>query len=760
MARSRLMQNSLITGAISPTLLGRIDLKKYYNAVEDAENVVIMPHGGMERRAGLKYLTEVETGARLFSFEFSITQNYVFVIGTVNFKVYLPDSGAVLATVPWSTTLTSAQIEEMDIIQSADTIIITHEDFTPLTIQRQGSDTSWAVADLELVNIPKFDYDSSTSPQYFNYGESRIYDITIDEIVYNNDNNNVNGLDQYLYKATTAVGNADTSLIDYTRITSDYIDDGTTNNQTVAVGEVVYIDDGDDYYGLNFNAYASTRDRGSIDLGVEDFSDTDDWINNGLWVLVGLRPNVWGVTTAEITYTNDGTTQTVTTAVGENVYNNDGNDVNGLDGQVYRCITIRTSIDLSTEDFTDTANWQDIGTYDDTDRGYPRTCTFHQGRLWFGGSKEKPTSVWGSVVNDFYNFDTGKSSVLADDAIFDILDTDQFNAIQNIVSAKNLQVMTAGGEFVNGAEVITPTSSAWIRSTGYGSSRIKPVTLDGATYFMDRFRKTVRGFIYNWEEGGYTTPPLSIMAEHLINDVQDLDMVRGSSVSVSNLLYLINADGTVAVYNTMRVEDISGWTKWTTNGGFKRVTVTVDTVTFIVERDGTEYLEVLDSNILLDHAFIGTSSDNVQTDQVLYDNEIRVVADGVTQTTIAGVESGGNYYAYADDTADSLYAGLNYDVLIKTLPAAIDTQAEGNIINQRKRVTRCALNLYQSRGVYVNDLLITSRKFGDPTDEELTPITGIESVYLLGYNIKTQVEIKQINPDPLTVLSVDLEISY
>ena len=89
MARTRQIQNSLITGVISPTLKGRIDLKKYYSAVEEAENMVIMPHGGMERRSGTKYLKQVTPGSRLFSFEFSVTQNYVFTINHIKINTVL-----------------------------------------------------------------------------------------------------------------------------------------------------------------------------------------------------------------------------------------------------------------------------------------------------------------------------------------------------------------------------------------------------------------------------------------------------------------------------------------------------------------------------------------------------------------------------------------------------------------------------------------------------------------------------------------------
>ena len=561
MARSQLLQNSLITGVVAPTLYGRIDLEKYYSGLDTADNVIIMPHGGVERRPGLRHVTSVSTGSRLFSFEFNVDQNYILVLSLAEIKIYKPGDSTLLNTLTW--TVTQKQLNEMDIIQSADTVIIVHEDFKPKKIMREGSDTAWSLADITLTNIPKFKYDGST--------------------------------------------------------------------------------------------------------------DEDVWSNT---------------------------------------------------------------------------------------RGWVRTATFHQGRLWFGGSKSKPTSVWASMINDFFNFNDGGADVKDNNGIFDVLDTDQYNAINNIVSGTKLQILTAGGEFVNTADIITPKSSAWTRYTGYGAKRLKPVNLDGSTFFMDKFGKTVRTLIYDFEEGGYTTPPISILAEHIINEVQDLDMVRGSSISVSNLLYLVNLDGTVAVFNTMRKENIAGWTRWTTQGKFKRVTVTNSVVSFIVERDGVEYLEVLDRSVLLDHSFKASNTDRVEVDELLASKEIRVVADGITQLAISVERDGANVpYAVADQESVNVYAGLNYDVRIKTLPAALATR-DGNKVYSTKRITKVTSNVYQTRGMYINDIIVTNRKFGQKLDEVFAPFTGLVSTYLLGYNSTNQIEITQKNPDPLTILALDLEISY
>lgn len=630
MSRLRVQQTSLITGIISPTLYGRTDLQRYYNGLDEAENVVIMPHGGVQRRSGLKYLVEVEKGARLFSFEFSIDQNYIFVIGLSEIKIYKPNDNVLLATLTFTTPLIDTQLRDMDIIQSADTVIITHEDFKPKMIQRQGSDTSWLIQDVPLTNIPKFDFDVTKTAKYFNFGETLIIDLEIGDIVYD-------------YKSK--------------------------------------------------HNYKSKLARPTIDLSKEAYTtDTTNWDD------LGVRPDVWGDTGGAL-----------------------------------------------------------------TDRGWPRTCTFHQGRLWFGGSKFKPTSVWGSVVKDFFNFDTGKTDVKEDDAVFNILDTEQYNAINNIISGTKLQVLTASGEFVNTEPIITPTKSSWNRYTSYGAKRLKNVVLDGATYFMDRYGKTLRLMLYNNEEGGYVTQPISILAEHIIKGVVDIGIIRGSETSISNLIYLVNGDGTIAVFNTMRREDIQGWTKWTTKGKFKRVTITQSVVSFIVEReDGREYLEVLDEDVLVDHAFVDNDTDKVEIDDLLYTtpDDIRVVFDTVVSSNITPVNEGGKFFMYADKTSKVVYSGYNYNVIVKTLPVAAMTQSVGNIVNLPKRVVSCEVVLYQSLGVYVDGNYITPRTFDDKLDTKIPLKTKPIKVFLLGYNKRNQVEITQKNPETFTLLSLDLEINY
>ena len=56
MAKTRFIQSSFVSGELSPLLKGRIDINQYYQAVETADNVVIVPQGGMRRRPGTSFV--------------------------------------------------------------------------------------------------------------------------------------------------------------------------------------------------------------------------------------------------------------------------------------------------------------------------------------------------------------------------------------------------------------------------------------------------------------------------------------------------------------------------------------------------------------------------------------------------------------------------------------------------------------------------------------------------------------------------------
>jgi len=218
--------------------------------------------------------------------------------------------------------------------------------------------------------------------------------------------------------------------------------------------------------------------------------------------------------------------------------------------------------------------------------GYPLHCTFHQGRLWFAGSRTFPQNVWSSKSQDFFNLDLGSSD--AGDSIQEALDTDYINPITGIFSARKLQLFTRGGEFINGATVLTPTSSYWDRQTDYGSQYdVPPLAVDGSTIFVDSTGRSIRSFTYADEQGGYDAPSISSMAEHLVKEPQRMGVLRGDADEASNFIYIVNIDGSMAVLNLSKAHQLMAWTEWTTQGRYIDI-VTIDREAYILVQRWTD----------------------------------------------------------------------------------------------------------------------------------------------------------------------------
>ena len=49
-----------MSGELSPLIKGRVDIDQYYNGMQTAENVVIVPQGGLKRRPGTQHVATAE----------------------------------------------------------------------------------------------------------------------------------------------------------------------------------------------------------------------------------------------------------------------------------------------------------------------------------------------------------------------------------------------------------------------------------------------------------------------------------------------------------------------------------------------------------------------------------------------------------------------------------------------------------------------------------------------------------------------------
>lgn len=390
-------------------------------------------------------------------------------------------------------------------------------------------------------------------------------------------------------------------------------------------------------------------------------------------------------------------------------------------------------------------------------RGWPATCTFHEGRLWLGGSASRPQTIWGSFVNDFFNFFSRKG--LDDESVEATLDTDQVNAIESIFSNRSLQVFTSGGEFYVPESPITPENIAVSPQSNIGSKRVRPVTIDGVTLFLQRTGKALIQFVFLNDFQANQSRSVSVLAPHLIKDPVKMSVSRGTETSDANYVYLVNSDGTMTVFNTLAAEDVAGFTRWE-SGKIKSVAVVGNQVYILVERfiDGlTVYFierENLELNTDAAKLTTGFQLTTITGLDHLEGETIKVKADGAVRAD--AIVSGGEIEI--EPAADVIETGLEYFPEIKTLPLNVGLQ-NGPNASQKKKITRVSVQLYQSNGILVQGQRIADKTMGLNQFDPPEPQTGLRRIFVLGWSLEAFVTITQDTPMQMTILNIGLEVS-
>lgn len=229
-------------------------------------------------------------------------------------------------------------------------------------------------------------------------------------------------------------------------------------------------------------------------------------------------------------------------------------------------------------------------------RGWPCSITFHQDRLVFGGSKSWPSGLWMSKVGKHNNFDSGTG--LDDEAIFLTLVSQQRQQICTIVSSDNLQILTNSGEWAISSKPLTPSAVDIKQHTSVGSVATRylpPQKIEGATVFISSTQKDIRELALDTLGENYNARDLCTQAKHLMQNPVDM-----SYNPETRQLFVVMANGDMAVLNQNSALGISAWARYKTNGQFKSV-ATIDGVTHVVVARGNNFwMEKFSSDAMCD----------------------------------------------------------------------------------------------------------------------------------------------------------------
>jgi len=730
------IQTNFSTGEMDPLLRARVDLPAYSNALEEATNVIVQPQGGVRRRPGLRYVVDlpnsgaesVANGVRLVPFEFSTSDSYMLCF-THN-RMYVFKNGAQIldfngGSIDYLDTsslgLTGARLANITWTQSADTLIVVHPDIQPVSIVRGANDASWSGNNITFDTIPRYAYTITVN-------SGRAVTLTPTAVSGRVTLNTSGAAFHNGLTGTAVAGGSDTITLPAAALGTNDIYNGSTITITggTGAGQQRIISG---YVGATEIATVSVPWTTQPD-NTSTFS-----ISNLIGQYINADPQGRAKIVAFVSTTR------------------------------VRAITefpfFNTSA-IAADDWSFELGYENVWS---STRGWPNSVTFHEGRLFFGGSKSRPSTIWGSRVGDFFNFEAGEG--LDDESVEATLDTNTFNSIVDIISGRDLQVFTTGGEFYcpqDGLQPITPSSFFIKSATRNGSQpgvRVQP--LESGTIFVQRQGKSLNEFAFTDVQLTYITSKISLLSGHLLRGPKRIALRRSVATDENDLMLIVNGtDGSIASFSLLREQNVIAPSELTTDGEFFDVGVDLTTIYTVVKRTVNSatvyYVERFDDTLTTDSAVTGGAGASGSAAH-LVGKSVDIILDGAVQANQT-VAAGGTV-TFSRSAASSYQIGLDYAVKVVTMPADLKISA-GTRLGFKKRIVEVNVFVKDTQHLIINGTNVPFRSLDDPNvlDEEVPEFTGTKTLPgILGYSNEGKITIEQDIPLKMILLGLEYKIS-
>ena len=194
---------------------------------------------------------------------------------------------------------------------------------------------------------------------------------------------------------------------------------------------------------------------------------------------------------------------------------------------------------------------------------WPGAATFHQQRLWMGGTPKQAQKLWASKTGNFEDFTTGTDE---DSGLELSLVSERVNAIRWLMSQKVLLAGTAGGEWVisaDGSGAITNKNIQATRNSNYGTAAMPPLIAGASVLHVSADRKRLRDLSYAFADDAYVSQDISLVSEHLTRPgMKELAYCQNPD----DILWCVLDNGNFCGLTYLRSQEVAGWHRHETQG--------------------------------------------------------------------------------------------------------------------------------------------------------------------------------------------------
>jgi hypothetical protein len=615
-------------GEISRKMDGRNDLEVYKTGCRDLDNFLVLPQGGVERRAGTEFIqfagTDGTNPARMIEFDFSSDIRFVIELGTSYAKVHYEDANGVNQVVDVTGTVpayTATELRQIQFNRKYDTLILTCPTKETQVLKRATITPTFTIEEISFV-YPPLQEENITSTTIDPSAPSDVYSgttlLSASSAIFHEGHNGSHWAIDHIRAADkkeiseSNLNGTSTKILDVSFSNWSFETSGNWGAEVVIQRSIDggtfldYVVIGDTSGGTQRNfKYASTVPEGrntrllvkTVGNLAEYSLEADNIYHKGL---VKIATTTTGTVISNATLASN--VVTIDTATLHGLQTGDYVLISGLgytttnpniEAQITVTDTDTFTYALTATNETFTTSSSSIieasskaaatvvsmiqGGQADPDatlhwsegafstyRGFCPASEFFENRLWLAGSKDQPADIFASVFGEIFNFLPG---TLSTDAIKRTIDSPE--EPKWLESKRYLFLGTAGTAVsIRSADrdsLITQNNITTLVENAYGSAALQAEVANDVIVYVQRDGLKVRELVYSQGEDTFVGNDLNLISE----DITESGIVEMFVQKQPNqFIWCIKENGDACVLTYERGQDVRGWARIDTDGEY------------------------------------------------------------------------------------------------------------------------------------------------------------------------------------------------
>ena len=731
MPRSQYIQKAFTSGYISKNMYGRVDTESYKEGLAECINFMPKPQGALERRNGREHILDIPNVDDGMAIPFILRNNDAFTLVLTDDSVIRPIDKRGIYIDPGSPEIEGVANPNLELgeVDFLETVTDTLSDNTQVVTQEF---------------VPAFGHVVFKSSDITAYNKKRERTYLMDIIV-------PVGSESHDYNI-------------------DLLFDDNPTTTSVKVGTTVNGEELGSYHKagagrLSFNISPAGADHVYLTFVVAVNVAIPE---NGLYYISKLTyVSMASITDPGIPY------ESMAHPYLKGQFNALQHDFEPEGNAVWVCHEshepLRISYDEGTGLFLVERSITDgliVDPPDDWSEGnYPGSVVFHQGRLWFAGTRKDPATLYASKAGEYLVF-TEPGNNLTDNSPLRFT-LSRYGNISWLSANKELLVGTTSGEFriyAGGDSLVNAGTVVAVLESTYGSLRSQPVSVANRVVFATEDGRRLRDLGYLDSEGSWVSIDLTLAADDITlnRTISHLEY----SKNPDHIVRCLMDDGTIIVCVYRKSLGTVGWYEEVTDGttvSLASVLVNGNTETIYLTKRGNQNSLSVEWEAPRDEIFLDNYSTNfnsVKTVNVsfphLADKFVSIYADGAVQPDIQLDTNGDGIIQYQ---AFNITAGIPYTSFAKTLPLDSPTKGTSSTAGFMKRFNKIWMKLNRSAMPVINDERPPSRTPKTPMNIGQPIEYSDVQVANMGWDKYGQITISQNLPYPCVLASIYGEVS-